>query len=192
MRQDYVSRKTGETDISVNLNIDGTGFFEGSSGIGFFDHMLNSFTVHSQFNFVLKAESDLDVDCHHTVEDIGIVLGQAFKSALGEKNGITRFGEALIPMDEALAQAVVDISNRPYLIFNAKFDKDKVGTLDTDMVLEFFRAFAMNAGVTLHINLLYGQNAHHCIEAIFKAVAHALRKAIEIDSIDILSTKGSL
>lgn len=192
MRQDFVNRKTGETDITINFNLDGNGYFEGISGVGFFDHMLNSFAVHGRFNLVLKAEGDLHVDCHHTVEDIGIVLGQVFKAAIGDKKGITRFGEATIPMDEALAQAVVDISGRPYLVFNADFNKPMVGDFDTDMVVEFFRAFAMNAGVTLHINLAYGQNAHHCIEAIFKAVAHALRKAVEVDSVDILSTKGSL
>ncbi len=192
MRQDFVNRKTGETDISINFNLDGNGYFEGTSGVGFFDHMLNSFAVHGRFNLVLKAEGDLHVDCHHTVEDTGIVLGQVFKAAIGDKKGITRFGEATIPMDEALAQAVVDISGRPYLVFNADFNKPMVGDFDTDMVVEFFRAFAMNAGVTLHINLAYGQNAHHCIEAIFKAVAHALRKAVEVDNVDILSTKGSL
>lgn len=192
MRQDFISRKTGETDISVNFNIDGKGSFNGTSGVGFFDHMLNSFTVHGKFDFDLKAVGDLNVDCHHTVEDIGIVLGRAFKGAIGDKKGITRFGESLIPMDEALAQAVVDISGRPFLVFNAEFNKPTVGDFDTDMVVEFFRAFAMNAGVTLHINLVYGQNAHHCIEAIFKAVAHALRKAAELNSVEILSTKGSL
>lgn len=192
MRQEFLNRKTGETDISVNFNLDGSGYFEGSSGVGFFDHMLNSFAVHGKFNFILKAEGDLHVDCHHTVEDIGIVLGQVVKNALGDKKGITRFGEASIPMDEALAQAVIDISGRPFLVFNASFEKPMIGDFDTDMVLEFFRAFVMNAGITLHINLIYGQNAHHCIEAIFKAVAHALRKAVEIDSFEILSTKGSL
>lgn len=192
MRQDFVSRKTGETDISVNFNIDGKGSFTGTSGVGFFDHMLNSFTVHGKFDLELKATGDLNVDCHHTVEDIGIVIGQVFKSAIGDKKGITRFGESLIPMDEALAQAVVDISGRPFLVFNAEFNKPMVGDFDTDMVIEFFRAFAMNAGITLHINLIYGQNTHHCIEAIFKAVAHAIRKAAEINSSEILSTKGSL
>lgn len=192
MRQKDLSRKTGETDISINLNIDGKGSFKGTSGVGFFDHMLNSFAVHGKFDIELNAVGDLNVDCHHTVEDIGIVLGQVFNSAIGDKKGITRFGDSLIPMDEALAQAVIDISGRPFLVFNAEFNKPMVGDFDTDMVVEFFRAFAMNAGVTLHINLIYGQNAHHCIEAIFKAVAHAIRKAVEINSSEILSTKGSL
>ncbi len=192
MRQDFVSRKTRETDISINMNIDGKGSFNGTSGVGFFDHMLNSFAVHGKMDIDLKAEGDLHVDCHHTVEDIGIVLGQVFNKSLGDKKGITRFGDSLIPMDEALAQAVIDISGRPFLVFNAEFDKPMVGDFDTDMVVEFFRAFAMNAGITLHINLIYGQNAHHCIEAIFKAVAHSIRKAVEISSSEILSTKGSL
>lgn len=192
MRQDFVSRKTGETDISINMNIDGKGSFNGTSGVGFFDHMLNSFAVHGKMDIDLKAEGDLHVDCHHTVEDIGIVLGQVFNKSLGDKKGITRFGDSLIPMDEALAQAVIDISGRPFLVFNAEFNKPIVGDFDTDMVVEFFRAFAMNAGITLHINLIYGQNAHHCIEAIFKAVAHSIRKAVEISSSEILSTKGSL
>lgn len=192
MRQDFVSRKTGETDISINMNIDGNGSFRGTSGVGFFDHMLNSFAVHGKMDIDLKAEGDLHVDCHHTVEDIGIVLGQVFNKSLGDKKGITRFGDSLIPMDEALAQAVIDISGRPFLVFNAEFNKPMVGDFDTDMVVEFFRAFAMNAGITLHINLIYGQNAHHCIEAIFKAVAHSIRKAVEISSSEILSTKGSL
>ena len=192
MRQDFVSRKTRETDISINMNIDGKGSFNGTSGVGFFDHMLNSFAVHGKMDIDLKAEGDLHVDCHHTVEDIGIVLGQVFNKSLGDKKGITRFGDSLIPMDEALAQAVIDISGRPFLVFNAEFNKPMVGDFDTDMVIEFFRAFAMNAGITLHINLIYGQNAHHCIEAIFKAVAHSIRKAVEISSSEILSTKGSL
>ncbi len=192
MRQDFVSRKTGETDISINMNIDGNGSFRGTGGVGFFDHMLNSFAVHGKMDIELKAEGDLHVDCHHTVEDIGIVLGQVFNKALGDKKGITRFGDSLIPMDEALAQAVIDISGRPFLVFNAEFNKPMVGDFDTDMVVEFFRAFAMNAGITLHINLIYGQNAHHSIEAIFKAVAHSIRKAVEISSSEILSTKGSL
>ena len=192
MRQDFVSRKTRETDISINMNIDGKGSFNGTSGVGFFDHMLNSFAVHGKMDIDLKAEGDLHVDCHHTVEDIGIVLGQVFNKSLGDKKGITRFGDSLIPMDESLAQAVIDISGRPFLVFNAEFNKPMVVDFDTDMVVEFFRAFAMNAGVTLHINLIYGQNAHHCIEAIFKAVAHSIRKAVEISSSEILSTKGSL
>lgn len=192
MRKCSLSRKTAETDITMTFNIDGTGRFVGSSGVGFFDHMLNSFIVHSGFELELKTVGDLHVDCHHTIEDVGIVLGKAFKEAVGDKKGITRFGDSLIPMDEALAQSVVDISGRPFLVFNAEFNKPMVGDMDTDMVWEFFRAFAMNAEITLHINLIYGKNTHHCIEAIFKAVAHALRKAVEIKGDSILSAKGSL
>lgn len=192
MRKCSLSRKTAETDITMTFNIDGTGRFVGSSGVGFFDHMLNSFIVHSGFELDLKTVGDLHVDCHHTIEDVGIVLGKAFKEAVGDKKGITRFGDSLIPMDEALAQGVVDISGRPFLVFNAEFNKPMVGDMDTDMVWEFFRAFAMNAEITLHINLIYGKNTHHCIEAIFKAVAHALRKAVEIKGDSILSAKGSL
>ncbi len=192
MRKCSLSRKTAETDITMTFNIDGTGRFVGSSGVGFFDHMLNSFIVHSGFELELKTVGDLHVDCHHTIEDVGIVLGKAFKEAVGDKKGITRFGDSLIPMDEALAQGVVDISGRPFLVFNAEFNKPMVGDMDTDMVWEFFRAFAMNAEITLHINLIYGKNTHHCIEAIFKAVAHALRKAVEIKGDSILSAKGSL
>ena len=192
MRQDFINRQTGETRISVNLNLDGTGSFDGSSGVGFFDHMLNSFSVHGGFDLVLSAKGDLNVDCHHTIEDIGIVLGQAFRGALGDKAGITRFGTALIPMDESLAQAAVDISGRPYLVFNAKFPEERVGEMDTCMVVEFFRAFAFNAGITLHLNLLYGDNSHHEIEAIFKAAAHALKTAVSISGEEVLSTKGVL
>jgi len=192
MRQDFINRQTGETRISVNLNLDGQGSFDGSSGIGFFDHMLNSFSVHGGFDLVLSAKGDLNVDCHHTIEDIGIVLGQAFRGAIGDKVGITRFGSSLIPMDESLAQAAVDVSGRPYLVFNAKFPEERVGEMDTCMVSEFFRAFAFNAGITLHLNLLYGENSHHEIEALFKATAHALKDAVALTNGEILSTKGVL
>lgn len=192
MRQEFINRQTAETRISINLSLDGTGSFDGSSGIGFFDHMLNSFAVHGGFDIVLSAKGDLHVDCHHTVEDIGIVLGKAFNGALGDKRGIARFGSSAIPMDEALARAVVDISGRPYLVFDANFEEEKVGEFDTCMTEEFFRAFAFNAGMTLHMSLLYGKNSHHCIEALFKAVAHALKTAIKIDGDTILSAKDVL
>ena len=192
MRQEFINRQTAETRISINLSLDGTGSFDGSSGIGFFDHMLNSFAVHGGFDIVLSAKGDLHVDCHHTVEDIGIVLGKAFNGALGDKRGIARFGSSAIPMDEALARAVVDISGRPYLVFDANFEEEKVGEFDTCMTEEFFRAFAFNAGMTLHMSLLYGKNSHHCIEAIFKAVAHALKTAIKIEGDTILSAKDVL
>lgn len=192
MRQEFINRQTAETRISINLSLDGTGSFDGSSGIGFFDHMLNSFAVHGGFDIVLSAKGDLHVDCHHTVEDIGIVLGKAFIGALGDKRGIARFGSSAIPMDEALARAVVDISGRPYLVFDANFEEEKVGEFDTCMTEEFFRAFAFNAGMTLHMSLLYGKNSHHCIEALFKAVAHALKTAIKIEGDTILSAKDVL
>lgn len=192
MRQEFINRQTAETRISITLSIDGTGSFEGSSGIGFFDHMLNSFAVHGGFDIVLSAKGDLNVDCHHTIEDIGIVLGKAFNGALGDKCGIARFGSSVIPMDEALARAVVDISGRPYLVFDAKFEEEKVGEFDTCMTEEFFRAFAFNAGMTLHMSLLYGKNSHHCIEALFKAVAHALKAAVKIEGDTILSAKDVL
>ncbi|MBQ6053328.1 MAG: imidazoleglycerol-phosphate dehydratase HisB [Clostridia bacterium] len=189
MRQEFINRQTAETRISVNLSVDGTGSFDGSSGIGFFDHMLNSFAVHGGFDIVLSAKGDLNVDCHHTVEDIGIVLGKAFYGALGDKRGIARFGSCAIPMDEALARAVVDISGRPYLVFDAEFKDSKVGEFDTCLTEEFFRAFAFNAGITLHLALLYGSNSHHCIEALFKSSARALKAAVKIDGESIPSTK---
>ncbi|MBO4392385.1 MAG: imidazoleglycerol-phosphate dehydratase HisB [Clostridia bacterium] len=189
MRQEFINRQTAETRISVNLSVDGTGSFDGSSGIGFFDHMLNSFAVHGGFDIVLSAKGDLNVDCHHTVEDIGIVLGKAFCGALGDKRGIARFGSCAIPMDEALARAVVDISGRPYLVFDAEFKDSRVGEFDTCLTEEFFRAFAFNAGITLHLSLLYGSNSHHCIEALFKATARALKAAVKIEGDGIPSTK---
>jgi imidazoleglycerol-phosphate dehydratase len=192
MRQEFINRQTAETRISINLSLDGTGSFDGSSGIGFFDHMLNSFAVHGGFDIVLSAKGDLNVDCHHTVEDIGIVLGKAFCGALGDKCGIVRFGSCAIPMDEALARAVADISGRPYLVFDAKFNDSKVGEFDTSLTEEFFRAFAFNAGITLHLSLLYGKNSHHCIEALFKAAARALRAAVKIEGDTIPSTKEVL
>ncbi len=189
MRQEFINRQTAETRISVNLSVDGTGSFDGSSGIGFFDHMLNSFAVHGGFDIVLSAKGDLNVDCHHTVEDIGIVLGKAFCGALGDKRGIARFGSCAIPMDEALARAVVDISGRPYLVFDAEFKDSRVGEFDTCLTEEFFRAFAFNAGITLHLSLLYGSNSHHCIEALFKATARALKASVKIEGDGIPSTK---
>ncbi|MDF2686370.1 MAG: hisB [Clostridia bacterium] len=193
MRQTFINRETKETRISINLNLDGTGIFEGSCGVGFFDHMLNSLAVHSGFDLTVSSKGDLHVDCHHTVEDIGIVLGMAFKDVLADKGGIKRFGNASIPMDESLAIATVDISGRPYLVFNAEFSENMIGSFNTCMVKEFFRAFAFNAGITLHINLMYGENAHHQVEAVFKAVAHALREAVFLTEDDsILSAKGIL
>ena len=167
MRTSTVARKTKETDIFLTLNLDGTGNFKGGSGIGFFDHMLNSFAVHSGFDLSLDCTGDLQVDCHHTIEDIGIVLGKALGEALGEKAGILRYGDSLIPMDEALARAVIDVSGRPFLVFSADFSDGRVGDMDSCMVKEFFRAVAFNAGLTLHLSLLYGENTHHGIGFFF-------------------------
>jgi imidazoleglycerol-phosphate dehydratase len=190
-----VSRTTTETDISVTLALDGTGRADIATGIGFLDHMLTSLARHALFDLKVAAKGDLHIDFHHTTEDVGIVLGQAFAQAIGDKRGIRRFGQALVPMDEALAEAAVDISGRPFLAWQAKFAQPKVGDMDTELFEEFFRAFAMNALVTLHITRKAGRNAHHVAEACFKAVARALRMASEPDPRAggaIPSTKGSL
>lgn len=192
MRIAEITRKTKETDISVTINLDGCGKAEVSTGIGFFDHMLTALTVHSGFDIKIKTVGDLFVDGHHTVEDTGIVLGQAFKQAIGDMKGINRYGSAYIPMDEALGFACLDISNRPYLVFDADFSDDRVGDFDTCLTEEFFRAFAFNAGITLHIKEEYGKNDHHIIEAMFKACAHALKHAAAMNGTQILSTKGVL
>jgi imidazoleglycerol-phosphate dehydratase len=190
-----VSRTTTETDISVTLALDGTGRADIATGIGFLDHMLTSLARHALFDLKVAAKGDLHIDFHHTTEDVGIVLGQAFAQAIGDKRGIRRFGQALVPMDEALAEAAVDISGRPFLAWQAKFAQPKVGDMDTELFEEFFRAFAMNALATLHITRKAGRNAHHVAEACFKAVARALRMASEPDPRAggaIPSTKGSL
>ena len=193
MREASIERKTKETDIKIKLNIDGNGNFKGSSGIGFFDHMLTSFTVHARFDIGLSCSGDLHVDCHHTIEDIGISLGMAFKEVLDDKSGISRFGNSFIPMDESLAQSTVDVSGRPFLIFNADFKEEEVGDMDSCRVVEFFRAFAFNAGITLHINMLYGRNTHHMIEAIFKSAAYSLKESVKpLNAGEFLSTKGVL
>lgn len=192
MRTATVSRKTRETDINLTLNLDGTGKNSIETGIGFFDHMLTALAVHSGMDFSLSAVGDLFVDSHHTVEDTGIVIGKAFAEAVGQKIGIARYGSAYIPMDEALGFCAVDISGRPFLVFNAEFSDDRIGDFDTCLAEEFFRAFAFNAGITMHINLLYGKNDHHKCEAIFKAAAHALKQAIALRNGDVLSTKGVL
>ena len=188
-----MQRQTQETAISVEICLD-SGELDISTGIGFFDHMLSAFAVHGGFGLKVSAQGDLDVDCHHTVEDTGIVLGQAFAQALPTKRGIRRFGHAFIPMDEAMAFAAADISGRPFLVFQGEFPQERVGGFDTCMTEEFFRAFAVNAGLTLHIRCEYGKNSHHMIEAVFKAVAHALREAVsmEADSNILLSSKGVL
>lgn len=192
MRFSEINRKTKETDISLSLNLDG-GEVSIDTGVGFFDHMLNSFAVHGGFGLKIKVQGDLQVDDHHTIEDTGIVLGLALKEALGDKGSIERFGSFYVPMDEALAFASIDISGRPYLVFDADFPQEKCGDYTSAMTWEFMRAFAFNAGITLHTKVLYGNNSHHMIEAMFKAVAHALRLAVKTnDTNKPLSTKGVL
>ncbi|HNX64363.1 MAG TPA: imidazoleglycerol-phosphate dehydratase HisB [Oscillospiraceae bacterium] len=192
MRTAEIERKTKETDIKLKLNLDRQFENQIETGIGFFDHMLTALAVHGGISMNLSAIGDLYVDSHHTVEDTGIVLGKAFAQAIGEKSGINRYGHAYIPMDEALGFASLDISGRPYLVFNGQFSEDKIGDFDTCLTEEFFRAFAFNAGITLHINIVYGSNDHHKCEAVFKAVAHALKMAVEINGDEVLSTKGVL
>ena len=192
MRTSTISRKTKETDIKFTINLDGCGNNSIETGIGFFDHMLTALAVHSGMDFNLNSIGDLYVDSHHTVEDTGIVIGKAFAEAIGEKIGIARYGNAYIPMDESLGFASLDISGRPFLVFNAEFSDDRIGDFDTCLAEEFFRAFAFNAGITLHINLIYGNNDHHKCEAIFKAVAHALKSATSVIGDEVLSTKGVL
>lgn len=192
MRTASVSRKSKETDISVQVNLDG-GDVSVQTGIGFFDHMLTAFAVHGGFGLQLTCKGDLEVDCHHTVEDTGIVLGQAFLKALGDKAGIARYGSFFVPMDEALGFCAVDISGRPYLVFDARFPEERVGEFDTCMGAEFFRALAFNAGLTLHLRVPYGENSHHMLEALFKAAGHALKiAAAKTADGAVLSTKGIL
>ncbi len=193
-RTGSVERTTKETQISVKLLLDGSGKAEIDTGIGFFDHMLDGFARHGLFDLEVKAKGDLIVDCHHTIEDTGIVLGQVIKQAVGEKKGIRRFGSCILPMDETLVLCAVDLSGRPYLNFDGTFPTQQVGYMDTEMVKEFFYAISYSAGMNLHIKVLNGGNSHHMIEAMFKAFAKALDEATVIDPriIDILSTKGSL
>jgi len=193
-RSAHISRKTNETDVSIKLDIDGSGKCEADTGIGFFNHMLSLFSRHGLFDISIKATGDLCVDAHHTVEDVGITLGQAFKEALGSKNNIKRYGTSFVPMDESLAMVVVDLSGRPFLVFDAKFTSDRIGEMDTELVEEFFRALAFNAGITLHIKAFYGSNNHHIAEAIFKAFGRALDEATSVDSRieGVMSTKGVL
>ncbi|MBQ9229299.1 MAG: imidazoleglycerol-phosphate dehydratase HisB [Eubacterium sp.] len=192
MRTATIERNTRETQIKATLCLDG-GAVNVSSGIGFFDHILTALAVHGGFGLELKAVGDLEVDTHHTAEDIGIVLGMAFKEALGDKSGIERYGSFAVPMDESLARVDLDISNRPFLVFHAQFLQERCGDYETCVTEEFWRAFAENAGITLHINVPYGSNAHHQIEAIFKAVGHALKIAVKQNADGgTLSTKGVL
>ncbi len=186
-----IRRKTNETDIELKLSMDGGGHSI-STGIGFFDHMLTALTVHGGFDLEVNCKGDLYVDGHHTVEDTGIVLGQAIREALGDRSGIERYGHAFIPMDEALGFCALDISGRPFLVFDGDFPQAVTGGFDCCMTEEFFRALAMNAGITLHLRCEYGKNSHHMIEAMFKAFAHALKDAIEATGGGVLSSKGVL
>ncbi len=194
-RSASLQRKTKETTIEVSLNLDGTGQYEISTGIGFLDHMLEQLSRHSLIDLTVKASGDLHIDYHHTTEDTGIVIGQCVLQALGDFKGLTRYGSALIPMDETLSRVALDVSQRPYLIWRVNFTKPKLGDMDTELFKEWFQAFAQSAGITLHVENLYGENNHHIIESCFKALARALRQAIEIDprkADDIPSTKGVL
>jgi imidazoleglycerol-phosphate dehydratase len=195
MRAATVKRKTNETDIEVAINLDGTGASAIATGIGFLDHMLDLLARHSRIDLKLRAQGDLHIDQHHTTEDCGIALGQAVKQALGDMRGIARYCDVHIPMDEALTRVAVDVSGRPFLVFKVQFARDKVGTFDTELVREWFQAFAMNAGITLHVETLYGANDHHLAESCFKALARALRGAVSIDARtagEVPSTKGVL
>lgn len=195
MRTSEIKRKTAETDIQLTLNIDGAGKSEINTGVGFMDHMLTLFAKHGRFDITLNCDGDSYVDDHHTVEDIGIALGQAFSQALGEKRGIIRYGSAIIPMDEALLLAAVDFSGRDYLAFDVEIPTEKVGTFDTELVSEFWYGFARNAACNLHLKMLAGSNSHHIIEGLFKAAARAMRTAASIDTAfadEIPSTKGVL
>lgn len=193
-RQAEISRKTSETDIELTLNLDGSGKALVDTGIGFFDHMLTSFAKHGLFDLNVKVKGDLFVDCHHTIEDTGIVLGEAIKRTLGDKKSIKRYGSFMLPMDESLVLCAIDLCNRPYLVFDADFKTDRVGYFDTEMVKEFFYAISYSAGMNLHVKMLYGENSHHIIEAMFKAFARALSEAVTVDTRinGIMSTKGAL
>lgn len=189
-----ITRTTKETDISIKLNLDGSGKQNIASGIGFFDHMLSGFSRHGFFDLDVKVDGDLEVDCHHSIEDAGIVLGTAIKEAVGDKVGIKRYGSMILPMDETLVLCAIDLSGRPYFVFDGEFTVDRVGDMDTEMVREFFYAISYAAGINLHIKVLSGSNNHHIIEAIFKAFGKALDEATSYDPriTDVLSTKGSL
>jgi len=195
MRTATVTRKTAETDISVTVNLDGTGAYDHQTGVGFFDHMLDQLARHSLIDMTIRATGDLHIDDHHTVEDVGIALGQALTQALGDKRGIRRYGACLLPMDDALVRSALDLSARPFLIWNVDLPTPKIGTFDTELVREFFTALATHGGITLHVDQLHGFNSHHIAEAAFKSVARALREAVEVDprkSDAVPSTKGAL
>jgi imidazoleglycerol-phosphate dehydratase len=195
MRKAAVKRATKETDVAIAIDLDGAGVSDIATGIGFLDHMLDLLARHSRIDITVKAKGDLHIDHHHTTEDVGIALGQAVKQALGEMKGITRYAAVHLPMDEALTRVALDISGRPFLVFRVAFARDKVGAFDTELVQEWFQAFAMNAGVTLHVETLYGTNDHHIAESCFKGLARALRAAVAIDPRaggEVPSTKGKL
>ncbi|EDZ41059.1 MAG: imidazoleglycerol-phosphate dehydratase HisB [Planktotalea sp.] len=195
MRTATVTRATAETDISVEINLDGTGVYDNQTGVGFFDHMLDQLARHSLIDMTIRAKGDLHIDDHHTVEDTGIALGQALTQALGDKRGIHRYGECHLPMDDAQVRCALDLSARPFLVWNVELPTQKIGAFDCELVREFFQAFATHGGITLHIDQLHGFNSHHIAEAAFKAVARALRTAVETDprkSDAVPSTKGTL
>lgn len=195
MRKAEITRKTNETEISVSVTLDGTGQHRMASGVGFFDHMLDQLARHALVDISLSAKGDLHIDDHHTVEDCGIALGQALARALGDKRGIRRYGECSLPMDDAQVRCALDLSGRPFLVWNVPFPTPKIGTFDTELVREFFQALATHAGITLHVDLIHGINSHHIAEAVFKAVARSLRVAVEADprmAGSIPSTKGTL
>lgn len=195
MRAASVSRRTAETDVAVSIDLDGTGKAEISTGVGFLDHMLELFARHGLFDVTVKVAGDLHVDQHHTTEDTGIALGQAFLQALGDKKGIARYADVHLPMDETLSRIAIDLSGRAFLVFKAAFPSEKIGAFDTELVREWFQAFAMNAGATLHAETLYGDNSHHIAESLFKGLARALRRAVTVDPREegrVPSTKGTL
>ena len=195
MRTAKITRKTAETDITVEINLDGTGAYDNQTGVGFFDHMLDQLARHSLIDMTVRASGDLHIDDHHTVEDTGIALGQALVEALGDKRGIRRYGACLLPMDDASVRTALDLSARPFLIWNVDLPTPKIGTFDTELVREFFQALSTHGGITLHVDALHGINSHHIAEAAFKSVARALREAVETDprkSDAIPSTKGAL
>lgn len=195
MRNASLTRKTAETDITVTVDLDGTGIYDNQTGVGFFDHMLDQLARHSLIDMTIRAAGDYHIDDHHTVEDTGIALGQAIAQAVGDKRGIRRYGECHLPMDDAQVRAALDISGRPFLVWNVALPTDKIGTFDTELVREFFQALSTHAGLTLHVDQVHGFNSHHIAEAAFKAVARALRDALEVDprkADAIPSTKGTL
>jgi imidazoleglycerol-phosphate dehydratase len=195
MRTAAITRATAETDIAVEIDLDGTGVYDNRTGVGFFDHMLDQLARHALIDMKVSAKGDLHIDDHHTVEDTGIALGQALTKAMGDKRGIRRYGSCLLPMDDALVRAALDLSGRPFLVWNVAMPTAKIGTFDTELVREFFQALATHGGITLHVDMLHGVNSHHIAEAAFKAVARSLRDALEVDlrkADAVPSTKGTL